>query len=131
KKFLVNNYYFLNSCRNKNCYLLHCYHDCLEYIYSGIVLMADEHNKNNEDEQDVSTNNGGNNSNKASSTNIKEDVEALLCYLGSFVTGIIFIIIEKNSKFVRFHAMQSIVFFGGLVVINFIVGFLPFSTILS
>lgn len=96
-----------------------------------MVLMADEHNKNNQDEQVVSTNNGGNNSNKGSSTNLEENVAALLCYLGSFVTGIIFIIIEKNSKFVRFHAMQSIVFFGGLVVINFIVGFLPFSTILS
>src|SRR5699024_12365121 len=96
-----------------------------------MVLMADEHNKNNQDEQVVSTNNGGNNSNKGSSTNIEENVAALLWYLGSLVTGIIFIIIEKNSKFVRYHAMHSIVFFGGIVVINFIVGLLPFSTILS
>src|SRR5699024_6507553 len=96
-----------------------------------MVLMADEHNKNNQDEQVVSTNNGGNNSNKCSSTNLEENVAALLCYLGSFVTGIIFIIIEKNSKFVRFHEMQSLVFFVGLVVINFIVFFLRFSTILT
>src|SRR5699024_8626623 len=96
-----------------------------------MVLMADEHNKNNQEYQVVSTNKGGINYNKGSSTNLEENVVSLLCYLGSFVTGIIFIIIEKNSKFVRFHAMQSIVFFGGLVVINFIVGFLPFSTILS
>src|SRR5699024_5819330 len=88
------------------------------------------HNKNNQDEQIVSTSNGGNNSKQGSSTNLEENVAALLCYLGSFVTGIIFILIEKNSKYVRFHAMQSIVFFVSLVVINFIVGFLPLYSIL-
>src|SRR5699024_11014171 len=96
-----------------------------------MVLMADVHNNHNQDVLVVLTNNGGNNSNIVYFTNLEENVTELLCFLVCFVTDIIFIIIEKNSKFVRFHAMQSIVFFGGLVVINFIVGFLPFSTILS
>jgi len=31
-----------------------------------------------------------------------------------WVTGLIFIILEKDNKFVRFHALQSIVVFGVL-----------------
>ena len=35
----------------------------------------------------------------------------LLCYLGVWVTGIIFLFIEQKNKFVRFHAIQSIIVF--------------------
>jgi len=51
-------------------------------------------------------------------TGIQANIEALLCYLGGFVTGIIFYVVEKENKFVRFHAIQSTVVFGGLFVIN-------------
>jgi len=51
-------------------------------------------------------------------TGIEANVSALLCYLGGFITGIIFYIIEKDNKFVRFHAVQSIAVFGGLFVFN-------------
>jgi len=37
-----------------------------------------------------------------------------------WITGIVFIIIEKENKFVRFHAMQSIIVFGALTVIDII-----------
>lgn len=33
-----------------------------------------------------------------------------LAYLGGFVTGIIILLVEKKNKFVRFHAMQSILY---------------------
>jgi len=36
------------------------------------------------------------------------NVASLLCYLCSFITGIIFLLIEKDNKEVRFHAWQSI-----------------------
>ena len=52
------------------------------------------------------------------STGIQPNVEALLCYLGGFITGIIFYLIEKENKFVRFHAIQAIVAFGGLFIVN-------------
>ena len=45
-------------------------------------------------------------------TGIKPNVAALLAYLLGFVSGLVLILIEKNNKFVRFHAMQSIVVFG-------------------
>jgi len=61
-----------------------------------------------------------------SSTGMQPNVAGLLCYLVGFVTGIVFIIIEKENKFVRFHAMQSIFVFGGLFVLQIILSFIPF-----
>jgi uncharacterized membrane protein len=58
-------------------------------------------------------------------TGIQANVAALLSYLLGFITGIIFYLIEKENKFVRFHAMQSIVTFGGLFVVGVVIGFLP------
>ncbi len=60
-----------------------------------------------------------------SSTGMQPNVAGLLCYLLGFVTGIVFLIIEKENKFVRFHAMQSIIVFGGLFVLQIILGFIP------
>lgn len=70
---------------------------------------------------------GGNDEDETSgsSLNLDENVAGLLCYLGTFVTGIIFLILEKKSRFVRFHAMQSTVFFVGIWVVYFVVDFLP------
>jgi uncharacterized membrane protein len=53
-----------------------------------------------------------------SSTGLAPNVAALLCYLAGFITGIIFFVIEKENKFVRFHAMQSIVTFGAFFVLQ-------------
>jgi len=46
-----------------------------------------------------------------------------LSYLLGWLTGIIFFFMEKQNRFVRFHAMQSILFFGGIFVLYFIVRF--------
>lgn len=40
-----------------------------------------------------------------------------LAYLLGPITGVLFLILEKNNSFVRFHAMQSTILFGGLFVI--------------
>lgn len=64
------------------------------------------------------------NENKTS-TGLTENVAGLLCYLLGFITGIIFILIEKENKFVRFHAMQSIIAFGALFVLQILLGLLP------
>ncbi len=50
-----------------------------------------------------------------------ENVAGLLCYLFGWITGIIFLLIDKRP-FVRFHAAQSIVVFGGLHVIRIVLG---------
>jgi uncharacterized membrane protein len=60
-----------------------------------------------------------------STTGMQPNVAALLSYLFGFITGIIFYVIEKENKFVRFHAMQSIITFGGLFAISIICSFIP------
>lgn len=39
---------------------------------------------------------------------LNENIAGALCYLAGFITGIIFLFIENENKFVRFHAWQSI-----------------------
>ena len=56
---------------------------------------------------------------------MKPNVAALLAYVVGWITGLIFFIIEKDSQFVKFHAMQSIMFFGGLGVLSFVLMFIP------
>lgn len=54
-----------------------------------------------------------------------ENLMAAASYLLGFVTGIIFLLLEKESKYVRFHAMQSTILFGGIFVLNIGLGFIP------
>ncbi len=56
------------------------------------------------------------------STGMTENVAGLLCYVLGFITGIIFLLIEKDNKFVRFHAMQSIIVFGALWILAIGIG---------
>jgi uncharacterized membrane protein len=56
-----------------------------------------------------------------SSTGLDENIAALLSYIVHFVSGLIFFFIEKDSRLVRFHAMQAIIlgalfFIGGMVL---------------
>ena len=60
-----------------------------------------------------------------SSFGIEPNIAGLLCYFLGFITGLVFYIVEKKSKFVRFHAMQSMVVFGGVFVINLVSLFIP------
>jgi uncharacterized membrane protein len=48
---------------------------------------------------------------------IDENVAGLLCYVLGWLTGIIFLLIDKRP-FVKFHAAQSIVVFGGLTILR-------------
>jgi len=52
-----------------------------------------------------------------SSDGLAENVAGLLCYVLGWVTGIIFLLIDKRP-FVKFHAAQSIVVFGGLTILR-------------
>ncbi len=65
------------------------------------------------------------------STGLTENVAGLLCYILGFITGILFILIEKENKFVRFHAMQSIILSIGLFVIQIALAMIPFLVMIS
>ncbi|HEX2776494.1 MAG TPA: DUF4870 domain-containing protein [Candidatus Acidoferrales bacterium] len=57
----------------------------------------------------------------SSQTGMSENVAGLLCYLLGWITGLIFYLIDKRP-FVRFHAAQSIVVFGGLNILSYVLG---------
>jgi uncharacterized membrane protein len=57
----------------------------------------------------------------AGQTQMAENVAGLLCYVVGWVTGLIFFFIDKRP-FVRFHAAQSIVVFGGLHILSIVLG---------
>ena len=61
---------------------------------------------------------------KPTMSGLDENLAGLLCYIFSIVTGVIFLVIEKENQFIRFHAMQAIftfiVFFGVGIVLGFI-----------
>ncbi len=52
---------------------------------------------------------------------LQENVAGLLCYLFGWITGLVFFVIDKRP-YVRFHAAQSIVTFGGLHLLQIILG---------
>jgi uncharacterized membrane protein len=60
------------------------------------------------------------------STGFDANVAAALSYLVGFVTGIIFLVVEKENRFVRFHALQSTLLFAGMVAINILLQIVPF-----
>ncbi len=57
---------------------------------------------------------------------VTENLEALLCYAVGWVSGLVFLLLEKDSAYVRFHALQSLVTFGVLHVASFVLMFIPF-----
>jgi uncharacterized membrane protein len=50
------------------------------------------------------------------SIGLQPNIAGLLCYVAGWITGIIFLVIEKKSQFVKFHAWQSIMTFAVLNV---------------
>ena len=67
-----------------------------------------------------------------SSTGLDENIAALLSYVFGWVPGLIFFLIEKDSRLVRFHAMQSLLFnvvLGVLAIGLWIVLFIVFMIV--
>jgi len=63
-----------------------------------------------------------------SSTGMSANVAGLLCYVAGWITGIVFVVLEKKSTFVKFHAWQSIMTFGALTVIQIILSIIGIAT---
>lgn len=52
------------------------------------------------------------------STGLKKETAAAISYVLGPITGIILLLLEKDP-FIRFHAMQSIIVLGALIVLQF------------
>lgn len=56
---------------------------------------------------------------------IDANLAALLSYVLGFLTGIAFLVLEKENKFVRFHAMQSTLVFAFIMVLKVALSVIP------
>jgi uncharacterized membrane protein len=59
------------------------------------------------------------------STGLDANLAAALSYLVGFVTGIIFLVVEKENRFVRFHALQSTLVFAAIVLLDILLQVVP------
>lgn len=66
---------------------------------------------------------------KNTSLGLEENLESLLCYLFGWVTGLIFLLAEKKNKFVKFHAIQSLVLGAAVMVVYFILDIMLLSVL--
>ena len=55
-------------------------------------------------------------------TGLNKNVAGALSYVLGVITGVLFLVIERD-KFVRFHAMQSIVYCVAAIVLNMVLAF--------
>ncbi|MGB0088025.1 MAG: DUF4870 domain-containing protein, partial [Planifilum fulgidum] len=60
-----------------------------------------------------------------SSTGLEVNIAGLLCYLIPFLSGLLLLLLEKNSRFVKFHAMQAVLTFGTLFAAYYIADLIP------
>jgi uncharacterized membrane protein len=58
-----------------------------------------------------------------SSTGLDENIAALLAYIMTWITGLVFFFIEKSSRLVRFHAMQAILLGATAAVVGLVLWF--------
>ena len=61
---------------------------------------------------------------KNNSLGLEENIASLLCYVGVWVTGIIFFLLEKKNKTNRFHALQSNINFLPFTILGWVFNWL-------
>jgi uncharacterized membrane protein len=65
-------------------------------------------------------------------TGLQENAAAMLSYLFLWLSGIVFLVLEPENKYIRFHAMQSVIVFGAITIIEAVLGWIPiFGIIVS
>jgi len=55
----------------------------------------------------------------SSTTGLPDNVAGALAYVAGPISAAIFLVMEKQSRFVRFHAMQSLLVGAVLLILNF------------
>lgn len=61
--------------------------------------------------------------NKKTSIGLTENVGGMLCYI--FIIGLIFLFMEKENRFIRFHALQAVFTAVAIFLIGIVLGFIP------
>jgi uncharacterized membrane protein len=58
--------------------------------------------------------------NKKTAIGLDENIAGVLTYSLGWITGLAFLVVERENRFVRFHAIQSTLVFGTLCVLWFV-----------
>ncbi|MEK5038430.1 DUF4870 domain-containing protein [Sporosarcina sp. FSL K6-3457] len=61
--------------------------------------------------------------NKKSSIGLDENIGGMLCYI--FIIGLVFLFMEKENQFIRFHALQAVFLGVFLFILNLVLGIIP------
>lgn len=64
-------------------------------------------------------------SDEKSALGLSPSLTAALAYVLGFISGLIIFVLEKENRFVRFHAMQSILLSVSFFVLGIIAGCIP------
>ena len=56
---------------------------------------------------------------------LDRNIEGVLCYLLLWISGLIFLLLEREDDFIRFHAMQSFITFLALNIIAIVISAIP------
>jgi uncharacterized membrane protein len=59
------------------------------------------------------------------SIGLDANLAAALSYLLGFVSGIVILVLEKDNRFVRFHALQSVLAFGAITLLWVLLNAVP------
>ena len=59
------------------------------------------------------------------STGLEENIAGLLCYVLGWISGIVFVLLERENSFVKYHAIQLILVFGAISVVMGVFSWVP------
>jgi uncharacterized membrane protein len=63
--------------------------------------------------------------NKRVMVSSRTNLKGLFCYAFGWISGIFFLITHWNNRFIRFHAIQSTIFFGIITLFGFLANLFP------
>jgi uncharacterized membrane protein len=67
----------------------------------------------------------------ASGVGSNKKTYTILAYLLGWITGLIFLFVGKDDPDVKWNAANSLLFFGGLTIVSFVLGLIPIVGLLS
>ncbi|HEY7419067.1 MAG TPA: hypothetical protein VH593_28050 [Ktedonobacteraceae bacterium] len=73
---------------------------------------------------------GGQQRSSLTSLGLDPRLESVLCYALGWLSGLILLFVEKQNREVRYHALQSVIIFGGLNILVWVLGAIPIISFL-
>lgn len=85
--------------------------------------MNENENKTTSAEESTSLQPALNTNQNKTSIGLTENVGGMLCYI--FIIGLVFLFMEKENRFIRFHALQAVFTAVAVLLISIVLGFIP------